>query len=114
MRAVITLVLACGGLAAVQPVAAETLRCGSVLIEPGDDAAYVLEKCVTAPDSASQLAFLSVADGNLYPLGFAQLQRWRIARKPGQFRAVVVIGADGRVEDIQFERRREEAPAAED
>src|SRR5215468_4640680 len=45
IRAVITLALACAGLAPVKATLAETLRCGSVLIQPGDDARYVLEKC---------------------------------------------------------------------
>ena len=45
MRPVVTFALACAGLAAAQATLAETLRCGSVLIQPGDDAWYVLEKC---------------------------------------------------------------------
>jgi hypothetical protein len=81
MRLIITLAVAGAGIALAQSAAADTLRCGSVLIHPGDD-------------------------GNFHPIGFAQLQRWRIAREPGQFPALLTIGADGRVETIEFERRR--------
>lgn len=44
MRPMITLALAFAGFAHTQPAAGEIRRCGSVLIEPGDDALYVLEK----------------------------------------------------------------------
>jgi hypothetical protein len=99
MRRIITLVVACAGLGCVHSAAAQSLRCGSALIEPGDDATYVLENCVE-PAQPGEAPLM-------YPLNVAQLQRWRIVREPGQFRAVVVIGADGRVEDIEFERRRD-------
>ncbi len=110
MRPMITPALACAGFASMQPAAADTLRCGSVLIEPGDDAMYVLEKCVepAARTPTTPPAWVSGVNSNLYQLGIAQLQRWRITRDWGQFRAVLTIGADGRVENIEFERRREE------
>jgi hypothetical protein len=101
------LALVCVGFAPMQPAAADTLRCGSVLIEPGDDALYVLEKC-GEPSSLvtiTQPALVSGVNGSLYQIGITQ-SRWLIAREPGQFRAVLTIGADGRVEDIAFERRR--------
>ena len=99
--------LACVGLAAVQPAAADTLRCGSVLIEPGDDALYVLEKCGEARSLTTivQPALVSGITDNVYQIGFTP-SRWLITREPGQFRAVLTIGADGRVETIAFERRR--------
>ena len=70
---------------------------------------YVLEKCLepTWTRTITQPASVSGADSNVYQLGIGQSQRWLIAREPGQFRAVVTIGADGRVEDIEFERRRD-------
>ena len=109
MRPMIALALACVSIAGMQPAASETLRCGSVLIEPGDDATYVLEKCVepTSTPTTMPAPLASSLNSNVYQIGFAQLQRWRIAREPGQFRAVLLIGADGRVEDIEFERRRD-------
>jgi hypothetical protein len=108
MRLTITLALASAAIALLQPAAADTLRCGSVLIRPGDDALYVLEKCVhpEATIEMMQHGWAHGVNGNIYPIGFAQLQRWRIIRDPGQFPAVLTIGADGRVETIEFERRR--------
>jgi len=109
MRLIITLAVAGAGIALAQSAAADTLRCGAVLIRPGDDALYVLEKCVE-PRATTTIRqpgwWWEGADSNLYPIGFAQLQRWRIAREPGQFPALLTIGADGRVETIEFERRR--------
>jgi hypothetical protein len=108
MRLTITFALACAAIALVQSAAADTLRCGSVLIRPGDDALYVLEKCVepVATTTMMQGGWTDGVNGYIFPIGFAQLQRWRIARAPGQFPAVLTIGADGRVETIEFERHR--------
>ena len=108
MRLITTLAVACTAITLAQPAAADTLRCGSVLIRPGDDAVYVLEKCVepAAATTMLQPGWLLGGNSNLYLLGFAQLQRWRIVRKPGQFPAVLTIGADGRVETIEFDRHR--------
>jgi hypothetical protein len=99
MRRIITLAAACAGLGYVQSATAEPLRCGSALIEPGDDATYVLENCVEPVQPGANVT--------VYQINIAQSQRWRIVRESGQFRAVVIIGADGRVEDIEFERRRD-------
>lgn len=108
MRLIITLAVAGAGIALAQSAAADTLRCGDVLIRPGDDALYVLEKCVEPRATATRLPgwWWEGAHSDFYPIGFAQLQRWRIAREPGQFPALLTIGADGRVETIEFERRR--------
>lgn len=96
MRRIITMAAACAGLGCIQSAAADYLRCGDALIEPGDSATYVLENC-----------FGPAQPGTAYQVNLAQLQRWRIIREAGQFQAVVVIGADGRVEAIEFERRRD-------
>ena len=106
----IVLALAGAGFGGLQSAAAETLRCGASLIEPGDDAAYVLEKCVESASTQTNTQSAWTASGKnmmLVPIGFAQSQRWRIVRASGQFRAVLVIGADGRVEDIEFDTRRD-------
>lgn len=100
MRWVITIAAGCAGLGCMQSAAADHLRCGDALIEPGDDAAYVLENCFGNAQPGGNVS--------QYQISIAQLQRWRIIRESGQFRAVVVIGADGRVENIEFETRREE------
>ena len=99
MRRIIMLAATCAGLGYLQSAAAEQLRCGDVLISPGDEATYVLENC---------FGLQSGAHFTGYHINLPQVQRWRVIRESGQFRAVVVIGADGRVEDIQFDRRREE------
>jgi len=99
MRRIILLAAACAGFGCMQSATADTLRCGAALIEPGDDATYVLENCLEPIQPG--------ANAPAYQLYIPQLQQWRIVREAGQFRAVVVIGADGRVEDIQFERRRD-------
>jgi len=98
MRRIITLAAACAGLGCMQSAAAESLRCGDALIEPGDDAIYVLENCFAPTQPGANVAS--------YQANLVQSQRWRITRGPGQFQAVVVIGADGRVEAIEFDRRR--------
>ena len=77
MRALLVLTLAGAGLAAMESAAADTLRCGSTLIEPGDDAAYVYEKCVESASAETNIqgAWLGGASNPLlYPIGFAQSQ----------------------------------------
>jgi hypothetical protein len=90
-----------------QPSLAETLRCGSVLIQPGDDARYVLEKC-GEPASAAASNDASLEGGiTVYQIGIMRADRWRYHRGPGLFPAVVTIADDGRVADIQFEQVRD-------
>jgi hypothetical protein len=106
----IIVLLAGVGFGGMESAAADTLRCGSTLIEPGDDAVYAFEKCVESAATETNTRSAWIAAGShevLYPIGFAQSQRWRIVRASGQFRAVLVIGADGRVEDIEFDTRRD-------
>jgi hypothetical protein len=99
MKRIITMAIGCAGLGCMQPAAADYLRCGDALIGPGDDASFVLENCV-GPTQPNANAYAS-------QINLPQLQRWLIVRDSGQFQAVVVIGADGRVETIQFGRRRD-------
>src|ERR1700751_6112003 len=104
MRLIIMLAVACTGITLAGPADAHTLRCGSVLIRPGDGAIYVLEKCLE-PAAAMAMArpgWMEGVNSNIYPLAFGQLQRWRITRGPGTFPAVLTIGADGRVATIEF------------
>ena len=101
--------LTCAGLAQMPPALAETLRCGSVLIQPGDDIRYVLEKCgdptsritMTEPELANDI------NVNVYPIGIVRAGRWRYHRAPGQFPVVLSIADDGRVSAIEFERNRD-------
>jgi Protein of unknown function (DUF2845) len=110
MRTTITLslALACAGLVPMQSAPAETLRCGSVLIEPGDDAWYVLEKCGDpTPRAATEPLSARGISGYLYQVGIARAGRWRYHRAAGQFTVVLSIADDGRVQAIEFERVRD-------
>ena len=100
MRSMITLALVCTGVAPLTATLAETLRCGSVLIQPGDDARYVLEKC------GEPMSRIAILGGNVYPTGVTRSDRWLYQRSPGQFQVVLAIGDDGRVSAIDFERVR--------
>jgi hypothetical protein len=100
--------LACSGLAPMQPAVADTLRCGSALIQPGDDARFVLEMCGEPSSGPTIDGAASTGDinGNVYSSrGGERAGRWRY-RRVGRFPAVVVIGDNGRVEAIEFELGR--------
>jgi len=102
----LTLVLAGVSFAVTPPAMSEALRCGSALIQPGDDARYVLEQC---GEPASEAVNDTAADSafNVYHIGIVRADRWRYHRGPGLFAAIVTIADDGRVADIQFERVRD-------
>jgi Protein of unknown function (DUF2845) len=109
MRPAVTFALACAGLAAAQATLAETLRCGAVLIQPGDDAWYVLEKC-GEPNAWTASALPAMARsvyGEVYHVGLTRADRWLYHRSFGQFPAVLTIGDDGRVVNIEFPRVRD-------
>jgi Protein of unknown function (DUF2845) len=99
---ILAAVFICATFAPVRPASANTLRCGAALIEPGDDAAYVLEKC-GEPNQPPTRG--NRADFDPYAIWHAD--RWRYYRGPGEFPVVLVIGADGRVESIRYEKHRE-------
>jgi uncharacterized protein DUF2845 len=102
----LTLVLAGTGLVCAQPVGAETLRCGWALIQPGDDARYVLEQC-GEPESEATGTDSMENHITVYRIGTIRADRWLYHRGPGLFPAIVTIADDGRVADIQFERVRD-------
>ena len=106
MRTVIALSLICATLARIQPALADTLRCGGALIEPGADAAYVLEKC-GQPNQALGSGSERGSYANTAPSASLRAGRWRYHRGPGKFPVVVAIGDDGRVQAIRFERHRD-------
>jgi hypothetical protein len=106
MRPVVTFALACAGLAAAQATLAETLRCGSVLIQPGDDAWYVLEKC-GEPSAWTAVVVPAMVSGAVYHVGLTRADRWLYHRNFGQFPAVLTIGDDWRVVNIEFPRVRD-------
>jgi hypothetical protein len=104
-RSVMMFALACAGLVAVKATRAETLRCGFVLIQTGDDARYVLEKCGEPISRASSVRAGSTY-GDVFQTGLARSDRWLYQRSPGQFHVVLTIGDDGRVAAIEFQRVR--------
>lgn len=106
MRSVITLTLICVGLAQMQPAFADTLRCGASLVEPGDDAAYVLERC-GEPNQDPRLGSARGTYADLYPYVVLRADRWRYHRGRGKFPVVLVIGDDGRVQAIHYEKHRD-------
>ncbi len=116
MKPITALALLCAGFAQIQPTFADTLRCGAALIEPGDDAAYVLEKCGEPnlpPPGGPGLAQGTYT--NLSPGAVLRAGIWRYHRGPGLFPVVLVIGDDGRVESIQYDRHRDKGdPDTED
>jgi len=77
------------------------------LIQPGDDARYVLEKCgePTARIAISMPVRAGSFDG-VFQTGVTRSDRWLYQRSPGQFHVVLTIGDDGRVSAIEFERVR--------
>jgi hypothetical protein len=104
----IALALACAGMARMPSASADTLRCGPALIEPGDDAAYVLEKC--GEPNLPPVTAGAVAPGlsdNPHSVAILRADRWRYHRGTGTFPAVLILGDDGRVEAIQFEKHRD-------
>jgi hypothetical protein len=83
---------------------AETLRCGSYLIQEGDDAFSVIDKCgaPTNRTTITEPVYASAADGGTYPTGaVATSELWRYDRGPGSFPVLIKI-VDGRVQSIHF------------
>ena len=89
----------------IQPALADTLRCGSVLIEVGADASYVLAKCgePTSKTIIAEPIWAGGVYGGAHQVGTSQTQIWRYDRGPRQFPAVMKI-ADGVVQSIEFEK----------
>jgi len=85
---------------------AGTLRCGSYLIEEGDDAFSVLAKCgePTERTTITEPLYVASADGGIYPTGLVgHRQVWRYYRGPMSFPVTIKID-DGVVQSIHFVR----------
>lgn len=83
---------------------AETLRCGSSLVQEGDDAFSVVAKCgePTQRTTITQPVYASSADGGTFPTGqVAYTQVWHYDRGPMQFPVIIKI-VDGVVQSIHF------------
>lgn len=83
---------------------ASTLRCGSYLVQEGDDAFSVLARCgePTQRMTITEPIYASSADGGTYPtdlVGYTQV--WRYDRGSMSFPVIIKI-ADGVVQSIRF------------
>ena len=106
LRRLIAPTLVCAALLEMLPAAADTFRCGTILIQPGDDARFVLEKCGEPTLGPSSEAPGFAGNAIAYWNGVTRAARWRYHRGSGQFPVVLVIGDDGRVLAIEFETWR--------
>jgi hypothetical protein len=83
---------------------ANTLRCGSYLIQEGDDAFSVIDKC-GAPTKTMTIAapvYASAAGGGTYPTGvIANTELWRYDRGSRSFPVIITV-VDGVVQSIRF------------
>ncbi len=86
--------------------AADMLRCGSYLIQEGDDASSVVAKCgePTERTTITEPIYGSSPDGgNFFTGQVAYTQVWRYDRGPTQFPVIIKI-VDGVVQSIRFVR----------
>jgi hypothetical protein len=105
MRLGSALLVACALYAQAQMAHADILRCGSVLIQQGDAAVRVLEKCgqPTSKMTVNEPVWARGANGAMYQAGNAQAEIWRYNLGPTKFPAILRI-VDGAVESITFEK----------
>jgi len=83
---------------------ADTLRCGSHLIQNGDDAFSVIDKCgePTNRQIITEPIYASNGNGGTYPTGeVSRTEVWRYDRGPQSFPVIIKI-ADGVVQSIRF------------
>ncbi len=99
------LALACVAYTLTQPAHADILRCGPDLIEQGDAAARVLEKCgePTSKTTFDVPVWSQGPNGTVYQSGTAQGELWRYNFGPNRFPAVLRI-TEGVVQSITFEK----------
>jgi hypothetical protein len=91
--------------AAATAVRADTLRCGSRLVEPGESAAAVLAQCgepstkevITEPVRARTPA------GGTRVIGTTQKEIWRYERGSGSFPAILTF-EEGVLKKLEFEK----------
>ena len=93
-------------LAPVTAASADTLRCGSHLIQEGDDAFAVIAKCgePTERMTLTEPVYASSEGGGSHPTGDVALTEvWRYQRGAGSFPVLIKI-ADGIVQSIRFDK----------
>ena len=85
---------------------AGTLRCGSYLIQDGDDAFSVLSKCGAPTDrmTIAEPVYATSTDGATHTTGVVgYTQLWHYDRGPMKFPVIITI-SDGVVQSIRFVR----------
>jgi len=102
-RSVLTLV--CAYCAFIQAAHAETLRCGSALIEAGDSVFRVVDKCgePASKTSVDEPIYSQDANGRSYQSGSVRSELWRYNFGPQKFPATLKI-TNGTVRSITFEK----------
>jgi hypothetical protein len=101
MIALIALVAATAAPAAF----ADTLRCGSSLIQEGDTQGHVQEKC-GEPDSKqtyTEPVYARRENGTSYEVGTTSKDVWRYKRSSGAFPAVLTF-EKGMLKKLEFEK----------
>ena len=84
---------------------ADTLRCGSKLIQVGANQGFVTQYC-GAPESKetfTEPVYVRRLDGTTYQSGETSRDVWRYKRRPGQFPAVLTFEM-GVLKKIEFEK----------
>jgi uncharacterized protein DUF2845 len=87
------------------PALAETLRCGSSLVQEGDTQGYVQDKC-GEPDSKQTYTEPVLArreNGTTYEVGTTTRDVWRYKRGSGSFPAVLTF-EKGMLKKLEFEK----------
>lgn len=82
----------------------DTLRCGSYLIQEGDDVFSLLAKCgePTQRVTIAEPVYASSADGGHYPTGvISNTELWHYNRGPGSFPVIIRV-VDGKVQSLHF------------
>ncbi|MBX5460280.1 MAG: DUF2845 domain-containing protein [Steroidobacteraceae bacterium] len=87
------------------PSRAETLRCGNVLIQPGDSASYVLARCgePNAREQITEPVFARRPNGTTYQVGTTTREIWRYERRRGQFPARLTFEG-GELKKLEYDR----------
>jgi hypothetical protein len=87
------------------PAFADTLRCGSSLVQPGATMGFVEEKCGAprSKETFTEPVFARRIDGTTYEAGTTSKDVWRYKRSNGSFPAVLTF-EKGVLKKLEFEK----------
>ena len=90
--------------AATAPALADFLRCGNALIQEGDTAGYVAEKCgqPSSKQTFTEPVYAHRENGTSYEIGTTSKDVWRYKRASGQFPALLTF-EKGVLKKLEFE-----------